>query len=149
MAVIDNPTKVPTGSQLAWDAKFWNNSDEYHARRYDYERVLFSIMDIHFTSSEEDSANVDDLFKIPDISDDITSSSVADINMVYVTPINCRLIQPTYRSLEYVIQQDAMTEEWSRYDPSARSWVRDDSVGQFAVKPFGCKYTSSGPVNNC
>ena len=59
--------------------------------RAEYDRVLFRILDVHFTDSIEDSANVISLFKIPTTDVD-TSSSVADINMVYVTPINCRLI---------------------------------------------------------
>ena len=61
---------------------------------------------------------------------------MADINMVYVTPINCRLIQPTDGSLAYVIQQDATTQEWSRYDPSIRSWIKDDSVSQLSMNPM-------------
>ena len=66
----------------------------------------------------------------------ILRRSAADINMVYVTPINCRLIQPTDGFLAYVIQQDATTQEWSRYNPSIRSWIRDNSVSQLSFNPM-------------
>ena len=71
--------------------------------RAEYDRVLFRILDIHFTDSIEDSANVISLFAIPTTDWD-TSLSVAEINMVYVTPINCRLIQPTDGFVAYTIQ---------------------------------------------
>ena len=50
----------------------------------------------------EDSANVISLFTIPTTDLD-TSSSVADINMAYVTPIKCRLLQPTDGFVAYTI----------------------------------------------
>ena len=46
------------------------------------------------------------------------------------------MIQPTDGSLAYVIQQDATTQEWSRYDPSIRSWIKDDSVSQLPMNPM-------------
>ena len=141
-AELDNTTLVPRDSDLANDARAWFYGNEYMELRAEYDRVLFRILDIHFTDSIEDSANVISLFKIPTTDVD-TSSSVADINMVYVTPINCRLVQSTDRSLAYVIQQDAMTQEWSRYDPSTRSWVHDDSVEQLPVNPMDVHITAA------
>ena len=130
-AVTDNYGVVPLDSDLYEHANAWIDNKEYYSIRAEYDRCLFRILDTHFQNRSANIANIKDLFKIPD-----TSSTMADINMVYVTPINCRLIQPTDGSLAYVIQQDAMTQEWSRYDPSARSWIRDNSVGQLPVNPM-------------
>ena len=102
-AELDNTTLVPRDSDLANDARAWFYGNEYMELRAEYDRVLFRILDIHFTDSIEDSANVISLFTIPTTDLD-TSSSVAEINMVYVTPINCRLIQPTDGFVAYTIQ---------------------------------------------
>ena len=110
-AVTDNYASVPLESDLNKHARAWIFSKEYLSISIEYDRCLFRILDTHFQNRTANDANIKDLFKIPSTTENDTSSSLADINMMYVTSINRRLIQPTDGSLAYVIQQDATTQE--------------------------------------
>ena len=62
------------------------------------------------------------LLKFEKVNEDSTSEICGDIKVVFISPISCRLVQPTDGSIAYIIQQDANRNERSRYDPSATVW---------------------------
>ena len=64
LAVLNNESKVQSGSQLVLDANAWSMLPSYPDIRRTHEEELRYALDTHITSSADDSAYIDELIKV-------------------------------------------------------------------------------------